>query len=188
MLDRLQEALDGLNALVDRVVQGDYSDEELRDEMLRWEREDCEGRGGLAELAIHALGYQLAEQGITSGSIENTLAEMQALQRLKAALFQSEELRPVEVNLPPEYRERVPQARAFRIGEVQIIAEPEAGGWHVSVSHPGRYPTWEELRAASGVVNGVSSMWAYMPLSGGPGPYASNVIHLFETPPADFRQ
>ena len=37
MLDRLQEALDGLAALVDRVKQGNYSDGELRDEMLRWE-------------------------------------------------------------------------------------------------------------------------------------------------------
>ncbi len=183
MLDRLQEALDGLSALVDRVTQDDYSDEELRAEILRWESEDAEGRGGLAELAIHALGYQLAEQGMSSGSIEEVAGEMLALQRLKAALFPSEELHPVEVDPAPAYREQFPQARAFRIREVQIIAMPEAGGWHVSVSHPERYPTWEELRAAAGVASGVSTMWVYMPLAGGPGPIASNVVHLFETPP-----
>jgi hypothetical protein len=185
MLDRLQGALDGLTALVDRVAQGDYSNEELREEMLRWESTDAEGRGGLAELAIHALEYQLAEQGLRSGSMENVTDEMLALQRLKTALFPTEELRPVEVDPGPWYREHLPGARTFRIAGVQITASPEAGGWHVSVSHPDRYPTWEELRAAAGVVSGVQTMWIYMPLAGGPGPIASNVIHMFETPPTD---
>jgi hypothetical protein len=184
MLDRLQEALDGLAALVDRVKQGTYSDVELRDEMLRWEREDAGGSGGLAELAIDALAYQLSEQAIT-GSMQEVAGDLQALQRLKAALFPPEELRPVEVDPTPEYRAQFPQARAFQSREVRIIAMPEAGGWHVTVSHPERYPTWEELRAAAGVVSGVQTMWVYMPLAGGPGPVASNVIHLFESPPPE---
>lgn len=85
MLDRLRKALDGLTALVDRVMQGEHSDEELRDEMLRWESEDAEGRGGLAELAISALYYQLAGEGV-SGSLEENAAREQALRRLEAAL------------------------------------------------------------------------------------------------------
>jgi hypothetical protein len=185
MLDQLQEALDGLTALVDRVTQGDYSDdEELRAEMLRWEEEDARGSGGLGELAISALEYQLAEQGVR-GSMEEAAVEMRALQRLKAALFPAEEPRPVEVAPAPAYRERFPTARAFRIGSVQILAAEEAGGWHVSVSHPERFPTWEELRAAAGVASGVSAMWVYVPLDGEPGAIASNVIHLFETPPVE---
>ena len=184
MLDRLRRALDGLTALVDRVAQGNYSDGELREEMLGWESEDAEGRGGLAELALHALEYQLSEQAMRT-SIEDVAGDARALQRLKTALFPPEELRPVEVDPAPEFGARFPQARTFRIREVQIIAMPEAGGWHVSVSLRVRYPTWEELRAAAGVVGGVSTMWVYMPLAGGPGPTASNVIHVFETPLTD---
>jgi hypothetical protein len=186
MTEHVQGALDGLATLVERVTRGNYSDEELRQEMLSWEREDARRSGKLADAAIAALEYQLAGQGLT-GSMEEATEELEALQRLKAALKpEVKELRPVEVEPAPELRARFPTARTYRIGEVQIIATPEEVGWHVSVNHPERHPTWDELHAASSVA-GVSTMWAYMPLSGGPpgGAAANFTVHLFERPPAD---
>jgi len=89
----------------------------------------------------------------------------------------------VEVDPAPAFKERFPDARAYRIREVQIIVEPEGESWHVSVSHPERFPTWEELRTAAGLATGTDAMWVYMPLSGGASPVESNVVHLYEVPP-----
>lgn len=182
MLEQLRKALNALADLVESVAQGGYSDEELRDEMLRWEREDAEGRGGLAELAISALRYQLAQQG-ANGPIEQHAAREQALRRLEAALFPSADLGLIEVDPAPEFSQRFPSARAFRIGESQVIAEPEAEGWHISVSHRERFPTIEELRVAATLANGADTLWIPLPVPGGQGPVPSTVIHLFETPP-----
>lgn len=88
----------------------------------------------------------------------------------------------MKVDPAPEFRERFQEARAFRIGEVRVIAEPEAEGWHVSVSHRGRFPTVEELRTAATLASGVDTMWVPLPVPGGQGPVPSTVIHLFENP------
>jgi hypothetical protein len=43
----------------------------------------------------------------------------------------------------------VPYCRAFRWGELSVIVGEEPGiGWHLSVAHPRRYPTWDEIKAA----------------------------------------
>ncbi len=186
MIEHVQVALDELAALVERVTRGNYSDEELRQEMLRWKREDARRSSKLADAAIATLEYQLAGQGLTE-SMEEATEKLQALQRLKAALKpEAKELRPMEVEPPPQLKARYPTVRTYRIGEVQVIATPEEEWWHVSVIHPERYPTWDELQAASSVA-GVSTMWAYMPLSGGPpgGSAARLTVHLFERPPED---
>lgn len=194
MIEHVQVALDRLATLVEHVMHGNYSDEELRLKMLWWEREDARRSGKLADAAIFALEYQLAEQGLTllaeqglTEPTEEVTDKLQALQRLKAALKpEAKELRPVEVEPAPELRARFPAVRTYRIGEVEITATPEEGGWHVSVSHPERHPTWDELKAASSVAR-VPAMWAYIALSGGPpgGAVTSFTVHLFERPPAD---
>jgi hypothetical protein len=40
--------------------------------------------------------------------------------------------------------------RIFRMGRCQIFVgwEPEAGGWHLSISCPDRYPSWDEIKKA----------------------------------------
>ena len=182
MLDQLQKALDGLIPLVDRVAQSDHSNEELRTEILRWESEYAEGRGGLAELAIAALHYQIAGEGV-SGSIEENAAREQALRRLEVALFPAAVMGIVEADPAPEFKQRFPSARGFRIGEAQIIAEPTGEGWHVSVSHRDRYPTVEELRGAASLTEGVDTMWIPLPVPGSQGQRPNKVIHLFEIPP-----
>ena len=44
--------------------------------------------------------------------------------------------------LPPE----VSGARVFRAGRCGVILGREVGRWHISISHPNRYPTWDEIR------------------------------------------
>ncbi|MFA7101475.1 MAG: hypothetical protein WC196_07110 [Bacilli bacterium] len=35
---------------------------------------------------------------------------------------------------------------AYRMGEISILVSKELGlGWHMSVAHPSRYPTWDEM-------------------------------------------
>lgn len=45
-----------------------------------------------------------------------------------------------------------PGSLMFKMGRVSIIVSPpviEKGmGWHISISHPDRYPTWDEVAAA----------------------------------------
>ncbi len=186
MIERLQKAIDGLDPLVDRTVRGDHSEAELRDEVLRWEREDAEGNGRLSEMAISLMELQLANQGLpaedphTSEEVER----LRALQRLRAALMlEPEDMLPREAPLDPAYQERFPQARGFRVGTAMGILTPEEHGWHISVSHPDRYPTMDELRSAAGLVQGAEAMWAMVPLQTDIGGIASNVVHLFERPP-----
>lgn len=188
MIDRLQGAVEGLDSLVGRTIGGDYSDTELREEVLRWEREDAGNSGKLAEIAISLLELQLAERGASSGySADSEETErLRALQRLKGALMpEPEDMLPREAPLNPAYQQQVPQARGFRVGVAQGIITPEEHGWHISVSHPDRFPTWDELRAASSLVQGAPAMWARVPVEEEVGRIASNVVHLFERPPID---
>ena len=38
--------------------------------------------------------------------------------------------------------------RAGRVGECLTMVSYEPNGWHLSISHPSRNPTWEEIRDA----------------------------------------
>ncbi len=186
MIERLQEAMNGLDLLVDRTVQGDHSDAELREEALRWEREDVGDSGKLAEMAISMLELQLAEQAMSSGFADDSeeTERSRALQKIKSALIpEPEDMRPRESPLNPAYQVRVPEAKGFRVGVSQGIITPEEYGWHISVSNPHRYPTFDELLAAASLVQGASAMWAMVPLQSNVGGIASNVVHLFERPP-----
>jgi hypothetical protein len=39
-------------------------------------------------------------------------------------------------------------SRAATIDECMVIVSYEPNGWHLSISHPSRNPTWEEIRTA----------------------------------------
>ena len=41
-----------------------------------------------------------------------------------------------------------PGARAYKLGECLVIVGHSKLGWHLSISHPRRYPTWDEIKAA----------------------------------------
>ena len=38
--------------------------------------------------------------------------------------------------------------RGFRAGKLTVFVGEEPIGWHLSVTHPSRYPTWDEIHAA----------------------------------------
>lgn len=43
----------------------------------------------------------------------------------------------------------VPGARAYAMGRhLRVIVGIEFGRWHLSISHPKRYPTWDEIKEA----------------------------------------
>jgi hypothetical protein len=53
---------------------------------------------------------------------------------------------PIEIPLPPIIVPCVePGARAYAANHLRAIVGRSAAGWHMSVSHPGRYPTWDEI-------------------------------------------
>lgn len=37
---------------------------------------------------------------------------------------------------------------AYTCGDLQVLRTREDGAWHLSISHPTRYPTWDEIRDA----------------------------------------
>ncbi len=53
-----------------------------------------------------------------------------------------------------EMKSPVPFCRAYRFGECFVLVGKEPTGvfgrkrWHLSISHPERYPTWDEIREA----------------------------------------
>ena len=57
---------------------------------------------------------------------------------------------PTPARVPEAIRKRAPAVRGFRLGRVEILAEPTPNGWQLSVSHPDRFPTFEELMLARG--------------------------------------
>lgn len=42
----------------------------------------------------------------------------------------------------------IPGARVFKRGSIQALVSKDDGAWHISVSHPMRYPTWDEISKA----------------------------------------
>ena len=42
----------------------------------------------------------------------------------------------------------VPNGRLFMRGPIKAIVSKDDGSWHISVSHPHRYPKWDEISKA----------------------------------------
>lgn len=53
--------------------------------------------------------------------------------------------RPIELVPPPFLPASI---RCFKFGECHVIVGHEPAGWHLSISHETRYPTWDEIRDA----------------------------------------
>jgi hypothetical protein len=47
-----------------------------------------------------------------------------------------------------EAQQVVPYCKTFLWGEIKVFAGQEPAGWHLSISHPRRNPTWEEIKQA----------------------------------------
>ena len=52
------------------------------------------------------------------------------------------------------YGTRMSEAQHWRMGNLKVVTVQEPAGkdgawlWHLSISHPNRHPTWDELKAA----------------------------------------
>ena len=54
-----------------------------------------------------------------------------------------------EVDIPTHVAALLePGSRAFRLGGCRVIVSKQRAGWHLSISRPGRLPSWEEVRDA----------------------------------------
>jgi hypothetical protein len=47
-----------------------------------------------------------------------------------------------------EFNSPVIGCRAFKRAEISVIVGIEHDRWHLSIAHPRRYPTWEEIKEA----------------------------------------
>lgn len=186
-------AASGVAVLVRRVAAGKVRDEVLVEEADAWRREDCRGAATLAEAATAALRYELADRTLREGEEAGAPEEMGALGRVLEALGPpaskgDEEI--AEVALPERFRSKSPDARGFVMGEPQIIFEPTAdrlGGVHFSVSHPNRYPTWEEvLRARTAPGGPPPHLYAWLPKPGTEPASSRYTLHLYLFPPEGF--
>lgn len=91
------------------------------------------------------------------------------------------QVKPVPIQIPMKGREAILDHFEFRhsLSGMRILWTHERHGnglhWiHISCSHPDRYPTWEELKAAKEVFIG-EDVWAYQVL-----PPTEHYINLHE--------
>ncbi len=183
---RFERAYEALEDLVDRVSAGEVREEVLGEEVDGWRRDGCGGGQTLAKAAVLAYTDELSRTGLAGDN--EAIGLMPALRTVDAVLDPPyDEVdaspEPVEVALPKALRRRMPQGRGFVMGELQIIFEPAEGGAHLSVSHPRRYPTWEEIRRASTAPGGPPpNLWVWVPKAGDAPGIQRYVVHLYVVP------
>jgi len=77
-------------------------------------------------------------------------------------------------------------ASIFALGECKVLVSGDVerhrlGGWHLSISHPDRYPTWDEIYAARYQLLPINATFVmYLPP---PSEYVNvheNCFHLWE--------
>ena len=194
------DAYAALVGLTERVARGVVEPENLGEEVDLWRADSCRGAGTLARAAINFLRYELAKSGLEKGDVE-AAAGLEALNRIHGVLDtgsspgKAEENGPskqiIEVALPKAFREARPGARGFRMGELQIIFELQTlkngvRNGHLSVSHPTRYPTIDELFEARYAPGGsVRNLWLHIPKPEQQNVAAPYTLHMDVVPPAE---
>lgn len=143
-----------------------------------WQNGPCGGSDSLAKAAALAMRHEIAAARLAEGATRSPAddPEYGALREVERALWPPEPEDvppPVGVDLPPALRERLgPEALAVKLGRVEAIFSPSPTlGAVLSVSHPERPPTLEELshaRLAFG--HGAPTLWARLPDEGIGGP------------------
>lgn len=187
--------------LVGSISRNEVSQEIFAETVDQWRAGDCRGSATLAGAALRALRYELASKGVKEGP-EAVSEHLPALSQVEGMLegspatrtresgFSStnEAAKIVEVALPEQLRDAMPNGRGFRMGELQIIFEPTQGPphGHMSVSHPRRYPTYEELYRAARAPGGKQpNLWMWIPKPEEAQKLHSNTVHLYVMPPEE---
>ena len=81
---------------------------------------------------------------------------------------------------------------AWKLGSLRVLITHEPQGLHLSISHPGRYPTWDEITHARYRLLPADLTFAmllppeaeYVNVAEG-GPRAGNIFHLHEMAPGE---
>ena len=195
-----EAAYEALVELVGRISSGDVAPSAIRDEVNLWQDERCQRASTLADATLKALQYELARGGLAeaSGSTEEKKKELQSLGRVESILRsppeasgnagEDEQHEIVEVDLPEGLQRQMPNGRGFRMGEFQIIFEPHQGPphGHLSISHPSRYPAFEELQDAAGAPGGPApNLWALVPKPQQRQSMTGKTVHLYVMPPQE---
>lgn len=82
-----------------------------------------------------------------------------------------------------EFPAPIPDQRAFRMNQhlIVLIQRIEPDGWHLSISHPQRYPTWDEIHAARyGLLPDEVTMGMLLPPRGEYVNIHPNCFHLWQ--------
>ena len=199
--DDFVRAYEDLVPLVGRIGAGNVPDPLVREEVDRWRGDGCLGSASLTRAAILALRHEITTEGLREkqGPEGPAARELRALARVQRTLSTPEkstvanhEPEIVEVAPPEALAERMPGGRTFRMGEIQIIfnqtEEPPYG--HLSVSHPTRYPTWEEILLARTAPGGLMpNLFVFVPKEDGSRDRTDSLtrrsVELFVAPPVE---
>lgn len=196
-----EHAYVSLVQLVGSISRNEVLQELLPETVDQWRAGDCRGSATLAWAAMRALRYELASKGIREGA-ERISGDLQSLSHVEVVLegaLPTENQEPyfssaneaaeiAEVALPEQLRDAMPNGRGFRMGELQIIFEPTHGPphGHMSVSHPRRYPTYEELARAARAPGGKQpNLWMWLPKPEEAQRLQPNTVHLYVMPPEE---
>lgn len=149
-------AYSGLETLAGDLASRGISEENAGERAARWLREDARGSLTLAKAAILAMRHEAGVRGAEGGTAEAARTTLRALELVERRIDPPEDpstppKMPRPARVPEAIRKRAPAVRGFRLGRVEILAELTPGGWQLSVSHPERLPTFEELMLARGV-------------------------------------
>lgn len=180
-------AFAGLERLREDIASGNTSDDETGREATRWLHEDAGGSLTLAKAAILAMRHEAGTRGV-EGDAEGARATLAALEIIENRVDSPEDQNdtpkmPKQVRVPEAVRKRSPAVQGWKLGMVEILAEPGPSGWRLSVSHPDRFPYVKELMLARGVTDDVHNTFAgVIPAASAPprgrGAY---VVDLVET-------
>lgn len=190
-----EDAYGGLVELVESISKGEISEELLPEKADEYRHAYCRGSATLAGAALRALRYELARRDLEEGAGDLS-EDLRSLALIEAALefapsthsAGNENAEIVEVALPEQLRDSIPGGRAFVMGELQILFEPTQGPpyGHMSVSHPNRYPTYEELSHAARAPGGPEpNLWAWLPNPEEARGLQPNTVHLYVMPPEE---
>ena len=158
----------GLLELVEEISTGKFPPNVLGEHVYEWRRKNCRDAETLAQGALKTLRYELVKTAMEHGK-EAIGEDLGSLGRIEAVLTPPDEGGEAQITvaaLPEKLRQIKPEARGFRMGEIQILFEPSEGPpyGHISVSHPSRYPTFSELLRAVHAPGGPPpNLWAWVP-------------------------
>lgn len=178
---------EGLQKLTQAIASGGYAEDRTSQEAMRWFREEARGSLTLAQAAVLAMRHEAGTRGV-EGDADGARATLRALELVEDQVDPPEKQdsspkMPKQVRVPEAIKKQAPAVQGWRLGKVEILAEPRPSRWRLSVSHPDRFPYIKELMLARGVTGDVDKTFAaVIPApSAAPRRRGAYVVDLVET-------